>query len=45
MDEYKICLSLPVHENPECVVDLLYNIKKCIPEAAVVVHVARQFSF
>lgn len=42
---YKIVFSVPVHENPEVVFDLILNYKYFNPDCAIVLHLARNFNY
>ncbi|MCR4901352.1 MAG: hypothetical protein K6A23_00720 [Butyrivibrio sp.] len=43
--EYKNVISIPVHEKPEVIIDLLCNIKKYTKNTAVVLHVSKGFNW
>lgn len=46
MDKYKFCISIPVHKNPETVIDQIENIQHFYKnEVAIVLHVQESFQF
>ena len=43
--KYNILFSIPVHEKPEVVIDMIINIQKFNPNCCIVLHLSRDFSF
>lgn len=38
-----IAISIPVHENPDVIIDQISNIKKYVPDSLIVLHISKSF--
>lgn len=43
MEKYEIAISIPVHEKPEIIMDQIYNINKFVENAAIILHISKDF--